>query len=262
MWIKRSSMTLRCISRSTNDETSGEDELEEQNSKSSAPGYSFEVSIPREALPCSAPSSRAAALPHFDVPQCCLRPHHPRFGVAERERKKSRPRRDRAFLDGKGDAWRCTLEESQADRGLEVPAWMFDRTACPDPGRLAAQPYVSIEALAALSALLDLALKDQTPSAVLLSGASRASHHQNRGAVHVTCDDKLRERMPTQSTIALAASDGSVRERPLERRHRRARTARAAGGSAGGATGLMTQLILDHVATTATLRAKEVDHDL
>jgi hypothetical protein len=23
----------------------------------------------------------AAALPLFDVPQCCLRPHHPRFGV-------------------------------------------------------------------------------------------------------------------------------------------------------------------------------------
>jgi inactivated superfamily I helicase len=43
---------------------------------------------------------------------------------------------------------------------------MFDRTACPDPGLLAAQPYVSIEALAALSALLDLALNDQTPSAV------------------------------------------------------------------------------------------------
>jgi hypothetical protein len=36
---------------------------------------------------------------------------------------------------------------------------MFDRTAYPDPGLLAAQPYVNIEALAALSALLDLALK-------------------------------------------------------------------------------------------------------
>jgi hypothetical protein len=37
------------------------------------------------------------------------------------------------------------------------------------PSAFAVQPYVSIEALAALSALLDLALKDQT---VLLSGAS------------------------------------------------------------------------------------------
>jgi hypothetical protein len=88
--------------------------------------------------------------------------------------------------------------------GLECPAWMFDRTACCDPGLSAAQPYVSIEALAALSALLDLALKDQTPSAVLLSGASGASHDQNRGETHVTRDENLRERIPTQSTIAPA----------------------------------------------------------
>jgi hypothetical protein len=66
---------------------------------------------------------------------------------------------------------------------------MFDRAAYPDPGLLAAQPYVSVEALAALSVLLDLALKDQTPSAVLLSSASRASHDQNRGEAHVTRDD-------------------------------------------------------------------------
>ena len=90
--------------------------------------------------------------------------------------------------------FRCTLDGSQADRWLEVPAWMFDRTAYPGPGLLAAQPYVSIEALAALSALLDLALKDQTPSAVLLSGASRASHDQNRGETHVTRDGNARER--------------------------------------------------------------------
>src|ERR1700748_957650 len=50
--------------------------------------------------------------------------------------------------------FRCTLDGSQADRWLEVPAWMFDRAAYPDPGLLAAQPCVSIEALAALSALL------------------------------------------------------------------------------------------------------------
>jgi len=29
--------------------------------------------------------------------------------------------------------FRCTLEESQVDRRLEVPAWMFDRTACLTP---------------------------------------------------------------------------------------------------------------------------------
>ncbi|WP_247456185.1 hypothetical protein, partial [Bradyrhizobium sp. 166] len=34
--------------------------------------------------------------------------------------------------------FRCTLDGSQADRWLEVPAWMFDRTACHDAGFLTA----------------------------------------------------------------------------------------------------------------------------
>src|SRR5260221_2264522 len=130
--------------------------------------------------------------------------------------------------------FRSTLDGSQADRWLEVPAWMFDRMACADAEPLTAQPFVSIDALAALSALLDLALKNRTPSVALLSGASRASHDENRGETHVTRDGNARERIPTQSTTA-AAADGSVRERSVERRHRRARMAGAAGGSAGGA---------------------------
>lgn len=125
------------------------------------------------------------------------------------------------------------LDGSRTDRWLEVAAWMFDRTACPEAELLAAGPFVSIAALASLSAFLDLALKDRTPSTALLSGASRASHDQNRGESHVTCDDKLRPRAPTQSTIAPAASDRSVRERS-EPRHRRARMAGATGGSTGG----------------------------
>src|ERR1700751_264261 len=187
----------------------------------------------RGAHPCPRPSACASHYTttfenaHRTVLREVLYRHHPWFGR-------------RVCIHGAVDkdgfvVFRCTLEASQADRGLEVPAWMFDRTACPDPGLLAAQPYVSIEALAALSALLDLALKDQTPSAVLLSGASGASHHQNRGETHVTRDEKLRERIPTQSTIAPAASDISFRERPVERPHRRARMAGAAGGSAGSA---------------------------
>jgi len=134
---------------------------------------------------------------------------------------------------GDGVVFRCTLDRSQADRWLEVPAWMFDRTACPDAELLTAQPFVSIDALAALSALLDLALKDRTPSAALLSGASRGSHGQNRGATHVTPDGNARERISTQSTTAAAgAADGSVRERPVERRHRCAHMVGASGGSA------------------------------
>jgi hypothetical protein len=130
--------------------------------------------------------------------------------------------------------FRCTLEGSQAERWLEVPAWMFNRTACANAERLTAQSFVSIDALAALSVLLELALlKDRTPSVVLLSGASRASHDQNRGKTHVTQERNAKEGIPTQSTTAAAASDRSVRRRPVKRRHRRARMAGAAGGSAG-----------------------------
>src|SRR5258708_39422049 len=129
--------------------------------------------------------------------------------------------------------FRCTLDGSQAERWREVPAWMFDRTACADSEPLTAQPVVSIAALAALSALLELSLKALTPSVALLSGASRASHDENRGETHVTRDGNARERVPRQSTTAAAAADGSVRERSVERRHRRARIAAAASGSAG-----------------------------
>jgi hypothetical protein len=41
-----------------------------------------------------------------------------------------------------GVVFRCTLSGSAADRWLEVPAWMFDRAACPHPPRLTASPFV------------------------------------------------------------------------------------------------------------------------
>src|SRR6516165_4659148 len=129
-----------------------------------------------------AESAHPYSTPSADAPHCTTRlenahktilrevlyRHHPWFGrrVCVHE-----------TVDKVEVVFRCTLDGSQADRWLEVPAWMFDRTACSDPGHLAAQPYVSIEALVALSALLDVT--DQTPSAALLSGASKASHDQN-----------------------------------------------------------------------------------
>src|SRR6202007_2509000 len=162
---------------------------------------------------------------HRTVLREVLYRHHPWFGR-------------RVCIHGAVDkadqvVFRCTLEESQADRWLEVPAWMFDRTACHDAGLLTAQPFVSIEALAALSVLLDLALKDRTPSAAPLSGACGGSHDQNRGASHVKPDRNAKERIPTQSTTA-AAADGSVRRRP-EQCYRRAGMGGAAGGRGGGA---------------------------
>jgi hypothetical protein len=72
--------------------------------------------------------------------------------------------------------FRCTLSGSAADRWLEVPAWMFDRARCLDPTRLTASPFVSMDALSALSDLLRQALKAPLPSSnALHSGASRSS---------------------------------------------------------------------------------------
>jgi hypothetical protein len=139
---------------------------------------------------------------------------------------------------------------------------MFDRTAYPDPELLTAPPFVSIDALAALSALLDLALKDRPPSAALLSGASRASHDQNRerpmsretampgnGYRH----NRRSQPQPQMDLFGSGLSNGAIgvpawQELPGE--------ARAA------LTSLMTQLILDHAATTAAPPAKGGGHDL
>jgi hypothetical protein len=41
-----------------------------------------------------------------------------------------------AIRKAAGDVFRCALSESDADRWLEVPAWMFERMACPDQRHL------------------------------------------------------------------------------------------------------------------------------
>src|SRR4029453_320413 len=79
---------------------------------------------------------------HRTVLREVLYEHHPWFGR-------------RVCVHGAVDkvdnvVFRCTLDGSQADRWLEVPAWMFDRTACPDAELLTAQPFFSMEHLAAL----------------------------------------------------------------------------------------------------------------
>lgn len=140
---------------------------------------------------------------------------------------------------------------------------MFDRTACPDAELLAARSFVSITALAALSVLLDLALKDRTPSAALLSGAPRASHDQNRGETHVTQERNAKEGIPTQSTTA--AADGPVRDRsgdPANGAIGAPAWSELPAEARAALTNLMTQLILNHAAPTATPPAKEVSHDL
>ena len=79
----------------------------------------------------------------------------------------------------------CTLDGSDTTRWLEIPAWMFDRAVCVHEPCLASEPFVGVEALTALSALLDQAFKTTAPSSnALLSGAFGISHDQNRGESH------------------------------------------------------------------------------
>src|SRR3981081_4764005 len=81
--------------------------------------------------------------------------------------------------------FRCTLSGSVGDGWLEVPAWMFDRAQCLDPPRLTALPFISMDALLALSDLLRQALKPPLASSnAPHSGASRSSHAPNRGEAH------------------------------------------------------------------------------
>ena len=162
---------------------------------------------------------------HRTVLREVLYRHHPWFGL--------RVHVHGAVVKADDVVFRCTLDGSRTDRWLELPAWMFDRTACADDQLLTARPFVSVDALAALSALLGLTLKDRTPSSnAPLSGACRASHDQNRGEAHVTRDGGAAK--PIQAQSATAGTNGSVYGRPAGRRHRRACMARTAAGSASG----------------------------
>jgi hypothetical protein len=81
-----------------------------------------------------------------------------------------------------GVVFRCTLSGCDADRWLEVPAWMFERASCPDFAFVTAAPFADMTALSALAGLLEQTLKDRKASSnAPLSGASRSSHDQIRG---------------------------------------------------------------------------------
>ena len=117
-----------------------------------------------------------------------------------------------------GVVFRCTLSGSAADRWLEVPAWMFDRAACPDAPRLATAPFVSVDALSALTDLLQQALKASSASSnAPLSGACRSSHDQNRGEAHddveIGATASNSGRAPQASEKRQCTADRSVRRR-------------------------------------------------
>ena len=86
-----------------------------------------------------------------------------------------------------GLVFRCTVSGFDADRWLEVPAWMFERAACPDHAQLTATPFIDTTALSVLADLVRQVLKDCAASSnAPLSGAFESSHDQNRREAHVS----------------------------------------------------------------------------
>ena len=89
-----------------------------------------------------------------------------------------------------GAVARCSHDEGATGRWLELPLWMFDRSACA-PMRVKTLPHVDIAALRALRALLDATSIGgveigRTPSNAPVWGAVKVSHEQNRGETHAT----------------------------------------------------------------------------
>jgi hypothetical protein len=89
-----------------------------------------------------------------------------------------------------GDVARCSHDDGASGRLLELPIWMFDRSACA-PMRVEAFPRVDIAALQALQVLLDATAiggvaVGLASSNARVPGAARVSHDQNRGEVHAT----------------------------------------------------------------------------
>ncbi len=123
-------------------------------------------------------------------------------------------------IDKAGGVFRCTLDGSDIGRSLEIPAWMFDRAACAADMRFSIDPFVGLESLGVLSALLDQELKtDAQSSNARLADAYGVSRYQNRGATHGTEDDGVSDRGSAQRASPVRA-DGLVRKPALGRRAR------------------------------------------
>jgi hypothetical protein len=110
--------------------------------------------------------------------------------------------------------FRCNLSGSDADRWLEIPAWMFDRSACAKV-RVVADAHADLAALTTLAALVRHVLNDLFVSSnVPLSGASSLSRDQNRGEIHATPDEADAGAMPRAAAnrpVHRSTADGDRR---------------------------------------------------
>ena len=126
-----------------------------------------------------------------------------------------------------GTVFRCSLSGSDADRWLEVPAWMFDRSAC-TKACLAADAYVDLTALAALALLLRHVLEAcLTPSNAAVLSVPILSRDQNRRELDATSNEVEVGAPPC------AATDRHVRSGPADD-WRHAGVVRAANGDTNG----------------------------
>ena len=167
-----------------------------------------------------------------------------------------------------GVVFRCTVSGSDADRWLEVPAWMFERAACPDHDQLTAAPFIDMTALSALANLLRQVLKDRAASSnAPLSGASESSHDQNRREAHVSIDVSAAVSQH-EGTPKVARSVGQPQQIELFGDERQSALVAAPAWqelpveTQATLTNLMARLILGHVQGSRTGSATEAVHDL
>ena len=132
-----------------------------------------------------------------------------------------------------GVVFQCSVDGSEVERWLEIPAWMFDHATCGGDVRFSTAPFACLEALGALAALLDQVLKTKGRSSnTRLPSASGISRDQNRGEIHGT---EVRGEGDGESAQAAPRSpaDGFVRSPVSGRRARLARPAEGCARSVG-----------------------------
>jgi hypothetical protein len=152
-----------------------------------------------------------------------------------------------------GVVFRCDLKASDLERWLEIPAWMFDRSACAKV-RLEGKPHTDLAALARLAALVwDIPNRCSATADAADSGVSPL-RDQNRGERHA---------MPEEEKVGTLRRAAAIRafRKARDDDRRRANVVRAADGDTGGSDHLMARLILDYAANHR-IAPTEGGHDL
>ena len=160
-----------------------------------------------------------------------------------------------------GVVFRCTPDGSETERWLEIPAWMFDRASCAQDQALTTHPFVGLDALMDLSALLDRSMKIAGQSSnTRLSGAWGTSRDQNRGETHGSEDGGVRGCGSTQPA-ARSASDGPVRSSAADHASGAPAWRELPREAQATLVSLMMQLILEHAHRRLASAITEASHD-